>query len=235
MGLALLVAVPRVVAQDKIVKNDGSVVQGTIQEFRSGSVMINVNGAVLGVKAPEINKVEMQAPAEFTQAKTLAPAEQIKKLAPLVAKFKGMPSDWVTEAMADVARAHSALGQDQQSLAIYEEMEKLYPNNRFRIQASAGKAEMLLKSNKPEEALKMIAPLIEQANKTISPSDDDAKLYANAFLVQGRALEAQGKLSEALEAYLTVVTTLYQNADVAKKAEELATKLRHSNPNLIVN
>jgi tetratricopeptide (TPR) repeat protein len=235
LGLALLLAAPRLVAQDKIVKNDGSTVTGVIQEFSKGNVMINKDGAVFGVPVRDVNKVEMQTPAEVAQAKTLPPADQIKKLAPIVAKFKGMPSDWVTETMADEARAYASLGQDKESLAIYDEMEKLYPNNRFKIQAAAGKAEMALNAKKPDEALKMIAPLIEQANKTISPSDDDARLYATAFLVQGRALEAQGKLSEALEAYLTVVTTLYQNSDAAKKAEELATKLRHSNPNLIVN
>ncbi|PTY04467.1 hypothetical protein DB346_03260 [Verrucomicrobia bacterium LW23] len=239
VGLALLVAGTSLHAQDKIVRNDGSVLQGVVQGYTvkdgAGTISFNVNGAVIGVPSRDVNKVEMQTPPEVARSKTQTPADRIKMLTPVVAKFKGLPAEWVTEAMAEIARAHVELGQESQSMAIYEEMEKLYPNNRFRIQAAAGKAEMAVRAGKHDEALKIVQPIIEQANKSLSPNDDDARLYANAFLVRGRALQAQGKNAEALEAYLTVVTTLYQNEDAAKKAEDLAAKLRQSNPNLIVN
>ena len=75
-------------------------------------------------------------------------------------------------------------------------------------------------------------PIIDAANKDLAPSQSDGGLYATAFMVYGQALEAQKKLDQALEAYLTVKTMFYQNPTLADQADQLAKKLRDQNPGL---
>jgi hypothetical protein len=77
-----------------------------------------------------------------------------------------------------------------------------------------------------------LQPIIDQANQDLAPSQSEGGLYATAFLVYGQALEAQKKLEQALEAYLTVKTMFYQNPALADQADQMAKKLRDQNPGL---
>ena len=85
---------------------------------------------------------------------------------------------------------------------------------------------MLLAQGKTDEALTTVQPVIDAANKTMAPSADEARAYANAFLVYGQILEAQKKYPQALEAYLTVKTMLYQNHALVEQSDRLVQKLR---------
>jgi tetratricopeptide (TPR) repeat protein len=164
--------------------------------------------------------------------KSAAPAEIVAALEPLVKQFAGLPSDWVVGAMAQLADAYAALGKADQALAIYNQIDTLYPNSPYHAQVVAGTAAMSIQQGKFDEALAAVKPLVDKANQDIAPSPSDGALYANAFLVYGQALQAQKKLEQALEAYLTVTTMYYQNPALADKANQLAKKLRDENPGL---
>jgi tetratricopeptide (TPR) repeat protein len=229
----------RLVADDQIVKKDGSVITGTITGVSDGQVMvqsITKNGGIAKVPyyITDIKSVSMPTPPDVTKAEAqgVAPAAVITALEPAVKQFAGLPADWVVSTMSQLAQAYAAQGQADRAMATYNQIDTLYPGSKYHAQAVAGKAAMSLKAGKIDEALATIQPIVDQANQDIAPSPADGAMYANAFLVYGQVLEAQKKPRQALEAYLTVTTMFYQNPNLVERANHFADDLRTHNPGI---
>ena len=227
-------------AADQIKRKDGNIIPGTPLYVSGQQVWVNTptpSGQM--VKQPfylsDIATVTMAPPADFTKAAGAPPATVITLLEPLVKSFAGLPSDWVVQAMGQLADAYSTQNQGDKALALYTQIDTLYPGSKYHLQAVAGKASLTLKQGKVDEALAAIQPVIDEAGKNLAPSRADGGLYATAYLVYGQALEAQHKNAQALEAYLTVKTMFYQNTTLADQADQLARKLRDQNPGLGVD
>jgi tetratricopeptide (TPR) repeat protein len=239
IALAFILLASRSMADDQIVKTDATVDSGQIMSASDGQVMIQTRSANGGIaKFPvlisDIKSILMAVPAAVTAAEApgVSPADVITALEPQVKQFSGLPADWVVDAMAHLADAYVADGHPDLALAVYNQILQLYPGRNYIYVGQAGKAEMSLKAGKIDEALAAVQPIVDQANKNIAPSPSDGALYARAFLVYGQALEAQKKPQQALEAYLTVKTMLYQDAALADQADQLAKNLRDQNPGL---
>jgi len=235
--LALVALTLQAFADDQLTKKDGTILTGQIISVSGDQVMFQSHSSTGGiVKLPyhlsDIQSVTMATPDAVTKVKTAPPADVIAALQPLVAQYAGLPSDWVVGAMAQLAGAYSALGQNDKALAVYAQIGTLYPNSPYQVLVGIGKAAMSLQQGKVDEALAGVQPIVDKANQDIAPSPSDGAIYANAFLVYGQALQAQKKNEQALEAYLTVKTTFYQNPALAEQAEQLAAKLREANPGL---
>lgn len=82
-----------------------------------------------------------------------------------------------------------------------------------RQEAMLGKAKILTTQSKFDDALKLLAEVIEKADP------EDARVQAEAFVRQGDCLEASGKTKDALLAYLHV-DVLFQT-EKAQHAEAL--------------
>jgi tetratricopeptide (TPR) repeat protein len=239
IALAFILLAVRSVADDQIIKKDGSVIAGRIVSVSDGQVMVESRTSAGGTaKVPyyitDIKSVSMAVPADVTkaEAKGVAPAAVIAALEPQVKRFAGVPADWVVEAMAQLAQAYAAQGQADRAVATYNQITQLYPGSAYENVAKAGKAELSLNAGKIDEALAGVQPIVDQANKDIAPSPTDGALYAKAFLVYGQVLEAQKKPQQALEAYLTVKTMFYQNPVLVDEAAQRAHNLRDHNPGL---
>jgi tetratricopeptide (TPR) repeat protein len=243
--LAVLIALTfgllmvRSLADDQIIKNDGTVISGTILSSSAGQVTVqsrtaNGGSATVPYYLTDIKSISMAVPADVTkvQGEGVAPGTVISALEPVVNKFAGLPVDWVVGAMAQLADAYASTGQSDKALAIYNQISLVYPGSAFENVAKTGKAKMSLKAGKIEEALTAVRPIVDLANKDIAPSPSDGALYAGAFLVYGQALEAEKKPQQALEAYLTVVTMYYQNPHLVDQAQQLAKNLRDHNPGI---
>lgn len=235
VGAGFLLAISSASGQDKITLKNKTEVSGKIIEVSGPNVNMAVSSGTVPYPLNNIASVQMAAPADVVKAHDAAPDQVISLVEPLIKKFKGLPVDWVAEAMSMEADAYADQGKDDQSIATYSEMSKLYPGSRYQVRAQAGLARASLKAGNYDEAITKVAPLITDANKSFSPSPADGRVYGEAFLVRGQALEKKGKLKEALESYLTVVTVFYQNPATAKTAQELADKLRKNNPQVVVD
>lgn len=231
--VGLLLAISAMHGQDKISLKTGQEVTGKILEVANGSVSVSVGAGTIPYPLANIAKVEMATPAEIEKARAGSADQAILLLEPLVKKFKGLPTDWVPDAMVRLAESYSQSGKENESIAVFQDMVKLYPGSRHQVRAQAGLAKSAFKEGKYDEVLTSLAPLIAEANKSFSPSQEDGRAYSEAFLIQGQALEKQGKLKEALESYLTVVTVFYQNPAAAKTAQEQADSLRKNNPQVV--
>ena len=224
-------------ADDQIIKKDGTSISGQINGVSNGQVIVTSrasNGSTvkLSYYITDIQSVLMQPPADLAKARGGTPDVSIPILEPLVKQFAGLPSDWVADAMVQLADAYDATGKSVQAGAIYDQINQLYPGRGYTNLAVAGKAKMSLQQGKIDEALAMLQPVIDKANQNLAPSPADGRLYANIFLVYGQALEKQKKLPQALEAYLTVKTMFYQNPTLVESAEQSIKTLRDQNPGL---
>lgn len=240
VALVLLFCVLRAPADDQITKKDGTVITGQIGGVSGDAVMVTIHSPNGGIaKVPEhlgdIQSVTMTPPPALATAQGAAPAAVITTLEPLVKQYAGLPADWVVEAMGQLAAAYNAQGQADRAADIYNRIDTLYPNSKYHAQAAAGKALLSLKQGKIDEAIADVQPTIAEANKNLAPSPEEGRLYASVFLVYGQALQAQKKLPQALEAYLTVKTMFYQNPALAEQADQLARNLREQNPGLGVD
>jgi tetratricopeptide (TPR) repeat protein len=224
-------------AQDRIVLTNGSMISGEILGVADGQVSVSShasNGGLVQIQYAlgSIKSVVMAEPADVSQAQNAPPATVISVLAPELKKFAGLPAEWVVTGMAQLAQAYAATGQPALATDIYNQITTLYPTGPYRAQAVAGKAQLSLQQGHTAEALAAVQPLIDLANKNIAPSPADGAIYASAFLVYGQAMQAQKKLPQALEAYLTVTTMFYQNPTLTAQAGTLAQKLRDQNPGI---
>ncbi len=222
-------------ADDVITREDGTQLTCQILSVSAGQVMVSVhsgNADVCKYPVPltDIQSVTMTIPPEVTAAQGAAPAAVITALEPSVKQFSGLPADWVVDAMGQLAEAYDAQGQSERAVDLYNQIDTLYPGSKYHAQAAAGKATLSLKQGKIDEALAEVQPIVDAANKNLSPSPDEGRLYASVFLVYGQILQAQKKLPQALEAFLTVKTMFYQNAALAEQADQAAKNLREQNP-----
>lgn len=239
-ALAFGFLILRCSAEDSITKKDGTVIPGTITGVANGQITLSRTSAGGGVVKSsfyltDIKSVNMTPPDEVAKAHSATPDQAIVILEPLVRQYAGLPADWVTDAMAELGGAYDNAGKAEQATAIYTQINQLYPNSSYQYLAAAGTAQQLLKQGKVPEALAILQPIVDKANGNLAPSPAEGRLYANAFLVYGQALESEKKLPEALEAYLTVKTMFYQNPTLVAQAEDRVSKLRSANPSLGVD
>jgi len=229
----------RAVADDRIVQTDGKIYSGHIVSVSDGAATMESKSpgggvARFPVMLSDIKSVEMQIPPAVAavQAPNTAPGQVIAALEAPVKQYAGLPATWVVDAMAQLGDAYSQVGQTDKALAIYNEIGSLYPHSAYTAVAEASRAQLDLDGGKIEDALKIVQPIDAAANQDIAPSTLDGSTYAKAFIVYGRVLEAQNKLPDALEAFLTVKTMFYQNPNLVAEADHYAQDLRAKNPDV---
>lgn len=225
-------------AQDVITLKTEKEEKGTIVRADGNSVFLEIvvgsgKGSV-PVPIANIAKIKMATPPELVSLNKSDAQNVILILDPLVKKFKGIPVDWYVDAMGALAEAYVATGKSTEANELYTQIEKQFPGSPYVIKANVGKARAALAKENMDEAIRLLDPLIEAANKTAAPNFEEGRLYGEAFLVKGIALEKKGDLEGALESYLTTVTSFFHHTDVVKQAEEQANKLRTQNPKLVV-
>jgi len=228
------------VADDQIQLKSGSALSGQITGVSGGQVGIdtqtsNGGAAHLTYDLSIIQSVTMAPPAGAVISKDASPADVVAALEPLVAKYAGLPADWVVDAMGQLADAYDQLGQADKAAAISTQISQLYANTPYQSEAIAGNAKLDLEQGKVADAMAALQPLINTANQNLAPSPSDGRLYAHAFLVYGQALQAQKQYAQALEAYLTVKTMFYQNPVLVERANQLADALRKIDPTVRVD
>lgn len=239
VALASIFLALRLVADDQIVKKDGTVIPGQITGVSGDQVWVvshTSNGGIAKVPyyISDIKSISMATPANVSQvqAPNTPPATVISTLEPEVKLFAGLPAPWVVDAMAQLGDAYTQVGQTNKAMEIYTKIGELYPGSAYVNVANASKAQMALDANKVEEALKIVQPIVDEANKNIAPSPAEGATYAKAFLVYGKVLLAQKKPQQALEAFLTVKTMFYQNPTLVAEAEHYVDDVRKNNPGI---
>lgn len=119
---------------------------------------------------------------------------------------------------AQIAKGRLALARNDLPAALtsYEEVLKQTPNGPAEIsrrnEALLGKATVQIAQNDAASALTAISEAIKNA------SPEDSGVQAKAYLLQGNALKGQGKVKEAILAYLHVPVLFEKEATVNAEA-----------------
>jgi hypothetical protein len=239
-ALALTGMLLRGAAEDQIVQKSGTTITGEITGVADGMVTVTIRTPSGGTgripyRLSDIQSVMMTPPVDLAKLQGAPPATVIAALTGPVQQFAGLPADWVVDAMAQLADAQDTAGNTDAATALYAKINQLYPNSAYQSMAIAGQARQSLKAGQFDQAIAQVQPIIAKANQNLAPSPAEGRLYANAFLVYGEALEAQKKPGPALEAYLTVTTMFYQNPALVQQAQQLAQNLRTQNPGVGVD
>jgi len=103
------------------------------------------------------------------------------------------------EALAYMGNAYVRAGDVARGQPILELLLKDFPKSQFADVAYARKAEVLLKENKPEEALAAAETAIEKTG--------DTTLMMEAIFVKAQALQASEKYTEAIEEFNNVLAS----------------------------
>lgn len=228
-------------ADDEIKLKSGNTVTGQITGVSDGQIQVTIPSAAGNpvksvVYLSDVQSVQMAPPAAMAGLKEDAPpATVIAALAPLVKEYAGLKTNWVIDAMAQLADAYESSSQDAQAVAIYSQINQLYPDSPYQNAAAAGLAQLDLQHGKTDDALAKLQPIIDKASADLAPSPEEGRSYARAFLVYGQVLQQEKQYSKALEAYLTVKTMFYQNPALVAQADRFASTLRQQNPGLGVD
>jgi len=238
MSLAVVVALVSATstawAQDKIFFKDGKDQEGRITKVANNRVFMRIPSGEIPYPITNIERIDMPPPAQLAKAAGLPAPQQISLLEPLVQQFRGLPVAWLVDAMGQLAAAYSDTNQGDKAMALYKEIQSSFPGSKFEMVAKTGLARERLKDNDISGALALLKPVIEESNKTLMPTRSDSRIFADAYIVRGMALEKNSMDDQALESYLAVVTIFYHNPRALAEAQQKADELRAKNPKAMV-
>ncbi len=223
-------------AAGRIVKQDGATMEGEVTGVSGDQVQVKLEAGTIGMSLSQIKSVEMPAPKEIAALQAdpnPAPATVLATAEPLVKNFEGLPADWLVDALVLIGNAYASQGDYEKSAAVFEKIKKTYGDRSYSLEANLGLARVALKQNRVDDALPLLQPLLAKARESISHSPSESRMYGEAFLLDGQALEAKGDAPGAFEAYLTA-NIFNQDPAAFQVADGKAQALRTSHPGLKV-
>ncbi|MCC6352625.1 MAG: hypothetical protein IT577_02000 [Verrucomicrobiae bacterium] len=218
-------------AQDKIVNSRGEVIEGKIVKVTpSGAPVMRMGNVETAIPKETIRSIQMQPPPGLAEARKALAAEQYPQVLASIEKdaqaFTGLQVDWVIEALGLVADAYLATGKKSEAGAIYRKMETDYANSPYAVKAKVGLAKISVSVNRLPEAEAALKPILEDAQRQLTPPEAQQRVFADAAFVMGQLEEARGQKQEALENYMRVITLYPLNPSLVAQAEARVRALR---------
>lgn len=206
-------------------------VSGVITGVSPSGVAIQIEGGqTVTYPLSMISNVQMAPPAEYNQAlqamqnkETAGKASEM--LAAVVARYKGLPTDWAQQASAMIGDLALQANNTVRAEMAYTEFRKLYPGVSS-LQYDVGMANIAALKKNFNEAREKVGPAIEAALKDKNVSLVNRFAYSRAFYVSGLIKESEDKKSEALEDYLLTFTVFYHDPSAVASAKERIDALR---------
>ena len=215
---------PKASAENTIILANGQRREATILGVSGGRLSFKAGPVQSSLPLDQISSVIMEPPADFEQAINAwlndDPKTALAKLKPLIQNFNGLPADWARQASATLGEILLDIDDIAAAEKAFQDFQSLYPDATELAQL--GKAKLALKKNDLPTAKQLVEPLAEEAKKSLTVGPEKNAKFAKALLTLGSALEAEGRLSEALENYLLIVTVFYNDQAVARQAENRA-------------
>jgi|GEM_PF-804766 len=203
-----------------------------------GVLIVAVRGTKVAVKntqgeisyeLAQIQEVKKAAPPEFEQGQNAINAGDLNQALTLIKgvadRYKGLPTQWASDAMALVGSIYVNLGKLPEAEAAFDEFQKTYPASGS-IAASVGKARIAAERGNFAEAQGIAEPLVKDALAKKTVTRAESQLFGQAFYVLGKVAEGNGKLPEAMENYCRTVAIFYQERAVVAEAEKRIDALR---------
>ena len=214
-------------AQDLIVQKDNQRREGQILAVKSGQIRLKVGPVETGVLLTNVASVTMAPPKEFLDA--LASwnkgdaAATLPIVKALVEKFPALPTKWAERASALLGEALLATGNIPEAEAAFASFQKSYP--AAGRSADVGLARLAIEKKDFASARAKLAPIVEEARKTVMAKPGECAVFGQAIYLMGRAQEAAGENPEALESYLLAANMFREDQAVVAQASDRANAL----------
>jgi tetratricopeptide (TPR) repeat protein len=223
-------------AQDRLVFKDRHVEEGKIAGMSNGAVVINVAAGQLSYNLGLLARVEAPPPPAFQAGYAAYEAGEWDKalaaLKPVADQFKGLPTEWASQALAALGDIYIEKNQVPRAVATFNDYRTLYPGGAGgSLQMSLAQARIAFAKNDFAGAEKQLLALREAALKQPAQATRaEGAAYGQTCYLLGRLEERQGTYQAALVDYLRTVTLFYENGAVTAQAEKSADALRAAHP-----
>ena len=209
---------------------NGTVQQGGVTGVTASGVGFQLGaGGSISIPLSQIDSVLMAAPPEYNLAMQAVAAKDLAKasgtISALVAKYKGLPTDWAQQATALAGFLALQTGDVARADLAFSDFKRFYPN---APEGRIGTAAIAASKKDFATAKSLIAPTIEEAMKQKDVPLTNRFAYSRAFYISGLVKESENDLAGALEDYLRTTTIFYHDAAAVASAQERADALRKS-------
>ena len=212
-------------AADKIfIKGNSTPNVGTITKVDDNAVFLNLEGVGgTSMQRANIERVEISKPADLVAGMKAASegkfADAVNILEPHYTKYRGLPEAWIEETTARLGESYLATEKWAKAKDLFSAMRKYYPQSEFKDLVVSGQAQALYGMSKPEEAEKLLEPLVQERAKEESVSDEQNRALGKAYVTLGRCYAASKKNDQALNAFLSTTTIYYKDPVATSEAQ----------------
>ncbi len=222
--VAQTLIMPGLPAAEKIfVKGNSTPTVGTITKVDDNAVYIDLSGVGgTSLQRAKIERVEIPRPADLAAGLKASKdgkfADAVKTLEPYHVKYRGLPEPWVEEATARLGDSYLAVKDWAKARDLFLGMRKFYPQSEFKDLMTSGLAQALYGMSKPEDALKLLEPMVLEREKDESVGDEQNRALGKAYVTLGRCYAASKNNDQALNAFLSTTTIYYKDPVATSEA-----------------
>ncbi|MEM1157373.1 MAG: hypothetical protein AAF649_02365 [Verrucomicrobiota bacterium] len=222
--------------RDTLYLKSGEQIRGEVMgTLPNGSVNFKFSQGTLPYPRNTIQKIDLAERPALRQAQDAVAAgklnDAIKILTPVVDKFLGFQSPWVSQAAGELASALAETGKTFKARELANRISEFYPGSPI---GAILEANTLLTEGKAEEAITKLNLIKDNLPVKTSPNASEMQLLGSYHFTLAGALEQEQRLAEALEQYLIVSAVYPRPQKRASEAQKKADALLAANTGLMV-
>ena len=216
-------------ARADILVTRGSIHTGLVVKVTSAGVAIKVGENEFTVPRQDILSAEVAKPDAVDKSLTAWRAGKTQDaligLKTIVDRYAGLPLPWAEESLVRLGEVQIALKDYAGAKKTFDGFKALYPQSALAQTIDAKAARILFEQGQPDKAMAAIQAVLDPLLKRDYLTDEQEAAVAEGLVLQGDCLATAGKLDEALDSYLKVVTLFDVDADRVAEAKFKAAKL----------
>ncbi|MBI4027649.1 MAG: tetratricopeptide repeat protein [Verrucomicrobia bacterium] len=213
-------------AVDKIyMKGSSTPTEGAILKVEDASVRVQLGGVgetalqIANIERVEVSPRPATLPAGLKAAGEHKVQDAIKTLEPIYTQYRGLPEAWIEECSARLGEAYVAAQDWAKARELFVRFQKAYPQSELRDSIQSGMAQALFGLKQPEEALKLLEPLVAGLEKEATISDEQNRAIGRACVTLGHCYKAAQKDDQALDAFLKTTVLYYLDGNAVAEAQ----------------
>ena len=214
-------------ASADILVTAGSSYTGQVVKVTGAGVGIKVGENEFTVGLPTIVRAEIAKPDAVEKSLTAFRAgkypEALAGFKSVADRYAGLPLPWAEESLLRLGDSQLALKDYAGAKKTFDAVKGYYPERAPMLETKF--ARMLFAQGQADKAQQTVQAVLDPLLKRDSLTDDQEATVAAGLVLLGDCLVTAGKLDEALDNYLKVITLFDVDSDQTIEAKYRAGKL----------
>lgn len=216
-------------AHGDILVTRGIVHTGQVVKVTAAGVTIKVGDNEFVVPRQDILSADVAKP-ETVDKSLLAirsgkAQEALTGLKTVVDRYSGLPLAWVEESLIRLGEVQVVLKDYAGAKKTFDSFKTLYPQSALGGTIDAKYARILFEQGQADKAMSTIQAVLAPLLKRDYLTDEQEAAVAEGLVLQGDCFAAAGKLDDALDSFLKVLTLFDVDADQTVAAKYKAAKI----------